>query len=129
MKILYAILLTAGLFTFPAHSGITRISNGGVNISLSELLPGPAPMVVVFHTPWDKASIDLLKEIESWAEHHANLAIFFVDVVDERTQVYRQYSLSKVPSILIFDARQEQAGGTVHDLESLEDVLNSNSLL
>jgi len=129
MKILSAVWLVAGLLAYPVHAGITRISAGGVNINLSELLPSPAPAVVVFHAAWDKSSIGLLAEIESWAKNHPGLAIFFVDVVDERTQVYRQYSLNKIPSILIFDAKQEQVGGVLYDLESLEEILTNNSLL
>lgn len=108
---------------------IERVSDGGVSINLSDLVPSGEPAVVVFHTPWDQTSINLLEEIGSWARQHTNLAIIFVDVVDERTQVYRQFKLAKIPSIVVVDRDQTEVGRPENNTSDLEELLRALGFL
>jgi thioredoxin-like negative regulator of GroEL len=85
--------------------------------------------VVVFHTPWDQTSISLLEEIESWSEQYSDLLIIFVDVVDARTQVYQQFSLEKIPSIIVFDRDQNKVGSTIDSLSDLEELLSDEDII
>ncbi len=120
------------LFAIPAsivRAEIQKISSGGVDLTLSDYVPEEEEAVVVFHTPWDQTSITLLEEITTWAESHPDLHILFVDAVDERTQVYRQHNLVKIPTVVVFDKDHKLYGRTFDNVEDLEKFLEDEDLL
>jgi len=117
------------MFSASVMAGITRVTDGGVSINLSDVVPGGVPAVVVFHTPWDQTSITLLEEIESWAQQHEDLAIILVDVVDDRTQVYRQFNLSEIPSIIVIDRNHSEVKRPENNTSDLEDALRELGFL
>lgn len=118
--VFFLVLLTR---TVLSSAEIVRINDGGVSVDLEQLLPGGEPAVLLFHTPWDQDSLQLIEEIEQWASSYPNLKIFVIDVADQRTQVYRQFSLEKIPSIIIFKDNLQQAGGFIYDIDALESAL------
>ena len=112
-----------------ANAEIKRVSDGGVEVNLSDLLPNDEPAVIVFHVPWDQTCISLLEEVESWADQYPNITVIFVDVVDERTQAYRQFSLEKYPSILVYDKEQERTGPVIDSVSDLEELLSDKGFI
>lgn len=122
-------ILISGVWLHPVMAGIERISEGGVEINLSDLLPSGEPAVLVFHAPWDQASILLLEELVSWSEQHSNVTIYFINVVDARTQVYRQFSLNRLPSIIIVDRNKDHVGSVIDNITALEDILRDEGFL
>jgi thioredoxin-like negative regulator of GroEL len=124
-----AVFLCSVLLSLSSLAEIKRVSEGGVDLTLTELNPNNDPAVVVFHTPWDQTSISLLEEIESWSEQYSDLLIIFVDVVDARTQVYQQFSLEKIPSIIVFDRDQNKVGSTIDSLSDLEELLSDEDII
>jgi len=116
-------------FGFASHAGIERISDGGVEVVLSDILPSGEPAVVVIYTSWDQTSISLIQEMESWSENYPDLAIILIDAADQRTGVFRQFSLTDIPSIIVFNRQHNQAGDIVDNVEALESVLKEYGLL
>jgi len=125
------LIVLAFVFAIAFHSNaeIIRVADGGVSVNISELIPNSEPAVVVFHVTWDQECLTLIEELEQWAVNYPELKIILVDVVDERSQVYRQFSVEKIPAMLIFDASQQQVGGTLFDVESLESALSNASII
>lgn len=126
VMILMASLL---LSVLSAHAGIRRVAEGGVEINVSDLLAAREPGVLVFHATWDTASVNLLADLEYWAQQVPGLDIVLIDVVDERTQVYRQFDLKKIPSIVIMDREHEAVGSPVQDINEMEGILRENGFL
>ncbi|HMP88891.1 MAG TPA: thioredoxin family protein [Kiritimatiellia bacterium] len=112
-----------------AYSEITEIKQGGLAINISEVLSADEPGVMVFHAPWDQDSISLVERLTEWAKSYPNLTIVLIDVVDARTQVYRQFSLKMLPSIIVMDRYHEQLGETVFDVDDLEDLLRNHRII
>ena len=130
MRHLYKVMAVAFLASvFVSIADIQRIKEGGVSIEISDVLTHGEPAVLVFHTPWDQTSVNLTDAIESWAANYSDLTIIFIDVVDPRTQVYRQFSLTEIPSIIVFNRQHEQVGGILTELDDLEAVLRDNRII
>jgi len=129
MKTLIPSLFALLAMTFAAPAQINRIKDGGQYVEISDTMNADEPAVFVFYTQWEQASINLLEEIESWASDYPDLDIFFIDCVDQRTQVYRQFSLQKIPSIVVYDEEEEQVDSAVYSVRDLEDLLKSNDLI
>lgn len=125
------ILLALGFYWmgFLAEAGITRISDGGQSIELSDIMIEDEPAVFVFYTSWNQDSLNMLNEIESWASDYPDLPVFFVDCMDQRTQVYRQFELNKIPSIVVYDEEENKVGSAVYEVDDLEDLLKANDLI
>jgi len=84
--------------------------------------------ILVFYAPWHTESVSLKEEMESWANQY-NLTVVLVDVVDERTQVYQQFDLDRLPAMLIFDTSHDQVGGQLDSVSELEDALRDAGLI
>lgn len=126
IRLIAALLLTMVL---SASAEITRVDDGGMAVTLDDIVPVDEAAVLVFHTAWNQESIQLLEEIENWASTYPNLNIVFINVVDDRTQVYRQFSLEEIPSIVVIDRDHNQTGETVDNVADMEQVLSKARLI
>jgi len=127
ITVLFACLALAVALRVPAQ--VNRITEGGQYIETSDIMNVEEPAVFVFYTQWEQASLNLLDEVESWSSDYPDLDIFFVDCVDQRTQVFRQFNLLKIPSIVVYDKDEEPVGSIVYTVNDLEDLLKSNDLI
>jgi len=125
MKNAWILLPLISLFSITSEAEIIRVTDGGVSVNIVELVPNSEPAVLVFHAAWNQDCLTLIEELEQWAVNYPDLKIILVDVVDERSQVYRQFTVEKIPTMLIFDSNQEQVGGAVENVESLELALSN----
>lgn len=129
MKNLLILLLVISALSIKTEAEIIRVADGGVAVNISELIPNSEPAVVVFHATWNQECLTLIEELEQWAVNYPDLKIILVDVVDDRSQVYRQFTVEKIPAMLIFDDQQEQIGGALEDVETLESALTSAGII
>jgi thiol-disulfide isomerase/thioredoxin len=106
-----------------------RISDGGVEVELRDLLASGEATILVFYAPWDTTSSALADEVENWESAHPGFTVYLIDVVDERTQVYRQFELKGLPAILLYDKRGDQIGGELDNVDDMEVALQDEGLL
>jgi hypothetical protein len=106
-----------------------RISDGGVEVDLRDLLSSGETTILVFYAPWDTTSSALADEVENWESSHPGFTVYLIDVVDERTQVYRQFDLDGLPAILLYNSRGDRIGGELDNLDDMESALQDESLL
>lgn len=127
----HALLLLLLCISAPIASDaqINRIREGGQYIETSDIMTIDEPAVFVFYTEWEQASLNLLDEVESWSSDFPDLDIFFVDCVDQRTQVFKQFNLKEIPSIVVYDKDEEQVGSILYSVDDLEDLLKANDLV
>jgi hypothetical protein len=120
---------TAILLAASALAGIEKIEDNGAYLQLDDVLPYEEPAVVLFYIGYEQDSIDLMADVEYWAGQYPDLAILFVDCGSVGSEVYNQFSLSEIPSMLVFDKKGEQVGGIIYEDDDLEQVLKDNNLL
>lgn len=127
------ILLTLGLITFCACAAlagdITKIAEGGVEIELDDILPDDEPAIILFYNAWEQDSQDLIAEVESWSGNEPDLRIFMIDAVNPQTAVYRQFSLSRLPTIIVFDKKGERVGSEVDEIYDLDRLIKDNRVM
>lgn len=108
---------------------IKKIEDNGAEVILDDVLPYQKPAVIVFYTAWDQDSINLMKEVEDWAGQYYDLTVVFIDCVNEDSNVYKQFELEEIPSIIVYDTKQERVGDVLFELEDLEDLVRDRNLL
>lgn len=108
---------------------IKKIEENGAEVILDDVLPYQKPAVIVFYTAWDQDSINLMKEVEDWAGQYYDLTVVFIDCVNEDSNVYKQFELEEIPSIIVYDTKQERVGDVLFELEDLEDLVRDRNLL
>lgn len=120
--------MTLGLSTVLAGQ-ITRVEQNGDEIELDDLLPEKEPAMILFFNAWEQDSQDLIAEVETWSGNVPDLQIFMVDAVNPQTAVYRQFALSRLPTILVFDKKGERVGAEVDEIYDLDRLLKDHRVL
>lgn len=127
------ILLILGLISLCASAvlagDIKRIEEGGAEIELDDILPDKEPAMILFYNEWEQDSKDLIAEVETWSSNVPDLHIFMVDAVSPQTAVYRQFALSRLPTILVFDKKGERVGGEVDEIYDLDRLIKDNRVM
>ncbi len=125
--ILNRIALGLLLFLAPPilRAGVQRIADGGLALDLTTILPTGQTAVLVFHATWHQPSRVALERIEARASEHPEITFIFVDCVDVRTRVARQFSLRRLPAIMIYNREGQPAGGPLHDPDALFTALEA----
>lgn len=110
-------------------AGIEKIEDNGAYLRLDDVLPYDEAAVVLFYIGYEQDSIDLMADVEYWAGQYPDLAIFFVDCGSVGSEVYNQFSLSVIPTMLVFDKKQKQLGGPLFEVDDLEQRLEDEKIL
>jgi thiol-disulfide isomerase/thioredoxin len=123
----FAVTLLAAPF---AHSAdIKTIEDYGAPVVLDDILPYNKPAVLFFYTPWDQDSVNLKDEVETWSQQYFDLTVIFIDCANEDSEVYKQFGLKEIPSIVVYDSGQAQVGSIITSLSELEDLVRDNNVL
>lgn len=125
----------AGLLLFVCSAAVAvaaeikKVEENGAEIQLNDVLPYRKPAVVVFYTAWEQDSINLMNDVESWANDYYDLHVVFIDAVNEDSEVAKQFDIEEIPSIMVFDIEQQQVGDILDNLDDLKTVMRNNDLL
>jgi len=119
--------LALGLSAFAG--GVTKIDDGGAELVLEDLQTDDEPAVVLIYTPWDQAGQNLVGDLENWSGQNQDLFVFLVACDGPMTSVARQFSLDRLPAILVFDKDAEQVGDSVDTTRDLDSLLRDHRLL
>jgi thiol-disulfide isomerase/thioredoxin len=113
-----------------AHSAdIKTIEDYGAPVVLDDILPYNKPAVLLFYTPWDQDSVNLKDEVETWSQQYFDLTVIFIDCANEDSEVYKQFGLKEIPSIVVYDSGQAKVGSIVTGLSELEDLVRDSNVL
>lgn len=126
---LFTAFMAALLAAAAAPAGIEKIEDNGAYLQLDDALPYNEAAVVLIYIGYEQDSIDLMADVEYWSGQYPDLAIRFVDCASVGSAVYNQFSLNKLPALLVFDKKQKQVGGLLYEVNDLEQRLKDEKLL
>ncbi len=112
---LLLVLLVSPSWAFPF------VNQDGKRVELASHLVEGKDTVVFFHAPWSKTSARYQVELTEWEKRQSKVGILGVQVKNLESPVAKQYSVTAVPSFLIYNEK----GELTHSGQSaLTEVLN-----
>ena len=98
---LFLSLLVSPSWAFPF------VNQDGKRVELTSHLVDGKQTVVFFHAPWSKTSARYQVELTEWEKRQSKVGILGVQVKNLESPVAKQYSVTAVPSFLIYNAKGE----------------------
>jgi len=107
----------------PAIKSITKISNGGQPVDLKSLMRPGKITVVDFYADWCGPCQRIAPQLQALANENAEVMLVKIDIVKWGTPVARQYNISSIPNMRVFDRNQKQVGTSTSSLSQIHSFI------
>ena len=89
---------------------VRLISNGGQEVDLPSLLAEDKITIVDFYADWCGPCRQISPELERLAKEDPDVVLLKIDIVNWNTPVTRQFGISSVPNMRVFNRARTQVG-------------------
>jgi len=116
---LKAATASPGNTTVPDAKPVMTLAKGGAQVDIRTLMPPGKVTIVDFYADWCGPCRAISPKLEKLAREDPDVVLRKVDIVKWGTPVTRQYSISSVPNIRVYDRSKKPVGSPTHDLRAV----------
>lgn len=102
------------------HKAVTTISNDGERVNLQPVLKPGQVTVIDFYADWCGPCRRLSPQLEQLAGSNPDVVLVKIDIVRWGTPVTKQYNISSVPNVRVFDKSGNQIGKATSSFDQVK---------
>ena len=89
---------------------VSKYSRSGAAVDIKTLMPAGKITIIDFYADWCGPCIQISPHLEAIAKANPDVVLRKVDIVKWKTPVTKQYGISSIPDIRVYDANKQLIG-------------------